>query len=81
MTRPQQLKTAPLKDYGGGFRPKKDEGRRKSEPSALCPRTSAFQGGSLGKTLPLLPLPFSRLHRLMYFTESRTAIVRASHQK
>ena len=38
-----------IEDSGGGFRPKKEEGRRKSEPSAICLTTSAFQGGSLGK--------------------------------
>ena len=37
-------------DYGGGFEPKSKKGEGGSKPSALCPTTSAFQGGSLGKT-------------------------------
>ncbi|MEO0835341.1 MAG: type I polyketide synthase [Cyanobacteria bacterium J06642_3] len=38
-----------IKDFGVGFKltSEKEEGR--SKPSAICPRTSAFQGGSLGK--------------------------------
>ncbi|MGL5878287.1 MAG: ATP-binding response regulator [Xenococcaceae cyanobacterium] len=43
-----------IKDYGGGayLTSEKEEGQIK--PSALCPRTSAFQGGSLGKKVELI---------------------------
>ena len=40
-------------DFGGGFKPKKVEGFMTAEPSAICPSSaasSAFQGGSLGKS-------------------------------
>ena len=48
-----------IEDFGGGFEPKskKDEGR--FEPSALCPKTSALQGGSLGRLI----LEFLTLNR------------------
>ena len=47
-----------IEDFGGGFEPKskKDEGR--FEPSALCPKTSALQGGSLGKKVNKYPFPY-----------------------
>jgi hypothetical protein len=35
--------------YGGGFRPISEKEQATIKPSALCPRTSAFQGGSRGK--------------------------------
>ncbi|MGL5875395.1 MAG: hypothetical protein ACRC2R_24045 [Xenococcaceae cyanobacterium] len=38
-----------IKDYGGGAYPTSEKEQGQIKPSALCPRTSAFQGGSLGK--------------------------------
>ena len=35
---------------GGGIKPNKFEGKKKNQPSALCPITSAFQGESLGNS-------------------------------
>ncbi|MGB5634102.1 MAG: hypothetical protein WBM86_15160 [Waterburya sp.] len=42
---PPAIEDRQIFDYGGGFKPKKDYRRRKSEPSALCPRTSAVVNG------------------------------------
>jgi hypothetical protein len=37
--------------FGGGIKPNKFEGKKNNQPSAFCPTTSAFQGGSLGNKL------------------------------
>ena len=49
---PPPIEDHQIEDFGGGFKPEKYEGRRKTKPSAFCPSSaasSAFQGGSLGK--------------------------------
>ena len=35
-----------IKDFDGGLKPNKFEGKKINQPSALCPKTSAFEGRS-----------------------------------
>jgi hypothetical protein len=45
---PPAIEDRQIEDFGGGIKPNKFEGEKDNQPSAFCPTTSAFQGGSLG---------------------------------